>query len=140
MYSQKNVQCSVSTILRLNSTCKMINSNVQSSETKMNPLHKNVRCLLLFIRRKRVTVRWSLLLKSDWGKHAETTDEARRIILQHPHDTCCSHLIGAAMPRQQTWQIGVASRHLLCTSDWGNHAETTDMARRIIWQQQSSRL
>jgi hypothetical protein len=32
------------------------------------------------------------------------------------HDTCCSHLIGF------------------------NHAKTPDVARRIIWQQQSKRL
>jgi hypothetical protein len=45
-----------------------------------------------------------LLLKSDWGNHANTTEVARRIILQYPHETCCSHLIEATMPRQQTWQ------------------------------------
>jgi hypothetical protein len=107
----------------------------------MNPLHKNVvRCWLQFIRWSRVTICWSLLLESDRGNHAETTDVARRIILQYPDDTCCSHPIGATMLRQQTWQIGVASWCMLLTSDCGNHAETKDMARKLIWKQQSSRL
>jgi hypothetical protein len=141
MYPRKNAQCSVSTILRYNSTWKMINSSVQSFGTTMNPLHENVvRYLLRFIRWSRVTVCWSLFLKSDWGNHVKTIDVARRIILQYTHDTCCSHLIEATMPRQQTWRIAVASWCLLLTSDWINHAETTDVARRIIWQQQSSRL
>jgi hypothetical protein len=113
----------------------------------------------------------NLLLKSDWGNHAETTDVARRITLQYHHEVCSSNLIGATMPRQQTWRGGslssiimrsvphiwlgqpcwdnrrgeeyhstVSSWGLLLTSDWGNHAKTTNVARRITWQQQSSRL
>jgi hypothetical protein len=48
----------------------------------------------------------NLLLKSDWGNHAETTDVARRITLQYHHEVCCSHLLGATMPRKQAWRGG----------------------------------
>jgi hypothetical protein len=97
----------------------MINGNVQSFETTLNPLcNRVVRFRYSFIHWSRVAARWSLLLKSDWGNHAETTDHG-----EEDHSPVSSWYLlltsdGETMPRQQTWKMGVASWCLLLTSYW----------------------